>query len=383
MRGRIAWLVIALASLLAACEMPSAQTITTPAPAPEILDAREVIVLTRSPSRRLLERARGLGYAVKAEHRLPGLRDTLVVFRIPEGRSIPQAIAEIEAAAPGVTAGAHHLYRLQATSTAPGPFYANALIGWPESGCRARRRVGMIDAGVPAGHPGLHNGSIRQERFTDSARAIPGTHGADMAALLTGPGRLRGTRLHSAAVVDPSVPGGDAAGVVAILRAVDWLRNEDVTLVNISLAGPRNKLLDRGLGEAARQGMILVAAAGNAGPAAPPMYPAAFPEVLAVTAVDRDLAVYPRAVRGAHIDIAAPGVDLLIRDHAGLRAVSGTSAAAPFVTAALAAAWPESGGSVATARRMLAGGVRDLGAPGRDIVFGAGLMTAPEGCATN
>ena len=351
--------------------------------AAEVVDDRELIALAAGLEVQTVARARALGYEPTATHPLPALDDILIVFRIPADRSIAEAIEEVEAASPGITAGAHHLYRLQTdgdTAAAPGRFYANALIGWPSDGCPAVRSIGMIDAGVPAIHPGLADGSIVQQQFFDGDAPPATNHGAQMADLLVGPGRLRAATLYSANVIDPTLEGGDAAGVVAILRAVDWLRAHGVDIVNVSLAGPRNRLLDRGLGHAAASDMIMVAAAGNDGPAAPPLYPAAFPFVLAVTAVDRDLDVYTQAVQGDHIDLAAPGVDLLLESEGGLQIVSGTSAAAPFVTAAIAAAPDLSELDIEGIRDRLAAQAQDLGATGNDPVFGAGLIAAPANC---
>ena len=126
--------------------------------------------------------------------------------------------------------------------------------------------------------------------------------------------------------------------------------------------------------------MVVVAAAGNDGAAAPPRYPAAFDFVIAVTAVDAELDPYARAPRGEHIDLAAPGVDVFVPG-GGYR--TGTSIAAPFVTAAIAADPAATRlGSVDEVRRHLLAGARDLGPAGRDDVFGAGLATAPPPCAT-
>ena len=364
--------------LLASCAAP-----IVPGPDAEVVDDRELVALTTELPDQTIAQARALGYEPLAVHPLPALDDTMIVFRIPTGRSIPEAIEEVEAASPGVTAGAHHLYRLQTdgdTAGQPGRFYANALIDWPLDGCAAVRSVGMIDAGVPATHPGLADGSIVQQRFFDGDAPPATGHGAQMADLLIGSGRLSAATLFSANVVDPTLDDGEITGVVAILRAVDWLRTQGVDIVNVSLAGPRNRLLDRGLGHAAASNMIMVAAAGNDGPAAPPLYPAAFPFVLAVTAVDRDLDVYARAVRGDHIDLAAPGVDLLLESEGGLQIVSGTSAAAPFVTAAIAADPGLSALNIDEIRDRLAAQARDLGATGSDPVFGAGLIAAPDAC---
>ena len=143
-------------------------------------------------------------------------------------------------------------------------------------------------------------------------------------------------RLFYAAVVG-NVPDADpAAGVDAIMRAIDWLHGSGVRLVNVSLAGPYNKILDRGLAAAADRGMVIVAAVGNDGPGAPPRYPAAFDFVIAVTAVDADLAAYARAPRGSYVDFAAPGVDVFVPLAGSGRYMTGTSIAAPFVTALIA-----------------------------------------------
>lgn len=348
---------------------------------PEVADQRLLIVLTAPPAEPLIEASRALGYGLRDVTPLGELDDILVSLEIPEGRTIPEAIAEIEAEVPGVTAGANHVYRLQALEPdATGRNYAGPLIGWPAGGCRALRRVGMIDAGIAPDHRGIESGAIVEARFVPGAKPPAGNHGALMADLLTGAGKLTGTRLYSANVVDPDRSGGDASDVVSMLRAVDWLAAEGVDLVNVSLAGPYNKLLNRAMSRAAADGMVIVAAAGNLGPRAAPQYPAAFPFTVAVTAVDRDLSVYDRAVRGDHIDIAAPGVDILVQSGGRLRVVTGTSAAAPFVTAAIAADPRLRRADTGTVRNRLAGDARDLGQDGTDPVFGHGLLRAPEGC---
>lgn len=371
---------------LSACDtgaVSDSGTVSRQASTPAIANDRELIVLTAPPAAPLIRTAEALGYRLRAVHQLADLNEVLVSFRIPDGHSIPVAIAEIEEAVPGTTAGAHHLYHLQAVGQSGGGSYANRLIGWPDGGCAARAALGMIDAAIPPDHPGFATGQIVQKSFTGDTTGTARGHGARMADLLIGPGRLRDAKLYSASVVDPALPGGDTTGVVAILKAVDWLGRQGVDVVNMSLSGPRNKLLNRGLGRAARNGMVIVAAAGNDGPDAAPRFPAAFPFVLAVTAVDADLNVYRRAVQGPHIDLAAPGVDIVVTEQTRARIFSGTSAAAPFVTAAIAADPALRGGSIEEVRRTLARSARDLGQPGADPVFGAGLLQAPEACRVN
>lgn len=344
----------------------------------DVADAREIIVLAKPPAGSVIRDIEQLGYVLKSSEPLRAVNDTLLVFTIPEGRTIADAIAEIEAASPGVTAGANHLYRTQATGEAEGRFYANALINWRAQGCTALQPVGLIDAGVPDSYLRAAQGRLRQRSFVGGLS--PAQHGTNMADLLIGPGRLSAGRVFSANVVDPGTPGGDGASVTAILRAMEWLSSERVGLVNISLAGPRNKLLDRAMGQAAENGMVFVAAAGNAGPDAPAQFPAAFPFVMAVTAIDRDTKIYRNAVRGAQIDLAAPGVDILLGGPESLRVISGTSAAAPFVTGAIAADPELQGLRVDQIRQRLTARARDLGRPGRDRIFGAGLVSAPDRC---
>lgn len=365
---------------LAACvSPPPSQDRVVRDPAMAVVDLQELVVLTADPPEMLTARAERLGYVLRAIHPLPGLSDTLVVLRIPDGTTIPEAISEIEAAVPGVTAGAHHIYSLQ--SDAPGDRdYAGAMIGWPPAGCEARLRVGMIDAGVLAGYPGLSDGRIAQRDFTQSTAPPATDHGTRMAELLIGSNRRRGTTLYSANVIDPDLGAGNAAGVVAILRGLDWLTENRVDVVNISLAGPVNKLMNRALGRAASDGMILVAAVGNLGPGQPPQYPAAFPFALAVTAVDREGAIYNRAVQGAHVDIAAPGVDILLAPGGRLTVSSGTSLAAPFVTSVVASDPSLARLDIAALRAELGRRAVDLGAAGRDPVFGAGLLQSPSDC---
>jgi subtilisin family serine protease len=151
-------------------------------------------------------------------------------------------------------------------------------------------------------------------------------------------------------------------------------------VINMSVAGPPNKVLLKVIGQAARRGMVLLAAAGNNGPKAPPAYPAAAESVLAVTAVDRHRQIYRKANRGAYIDFAAPGVSLWTAVPGGGRFQSGTSFAVPFVAALAALALADGDTGPARLGRRLAEGVRDLGTPGRDEVFGRGLVRAAAVC---
>jgi len=237
----------------------------------------------------------------------------------------------------------------------------------------------MIDTRVDVDSLRAGGAQIFTQSFLGAAGGTD-RHGTDVASLLVDPDRLRGVQLYSAAVVGNSARGREEAGVDDILKALDWLAAEGVSVVNISLSGPYNKLLDRGIDHATGLGMTLVASVGNEGANTRPRFPAALDNVIAVTAVDADGDIYRQAVQGPHVDIAAPGMDILIARAGERRFVTGTSMAVPFVTALIAADPTLSRASAARIRSHLTLGAKDLGAPGPDTVFGAGLLTGPAEC---
>jgi hypothetical protein len=343
------------------------------ADAGNVVDDRQIVAVVGSEAAadRLQRRAQDRGYSVEARDTLAALGLVQLVFRVPAHRSPAGAIAELEALERGATAGVNHAYRLQAAPRV----YANAVMDWPETGCRSLVPVGIIDGDIDPSVPDLSGAQVVRRDFTGGA-AAGSAHGAAIASLLGGRGRLGGVRLDAAVVV--STRDDLAAGVDALTRAIDWLGSRDVRLVNVSLAGPYNKILDRGIQAASARGMVFVAAAGNAGPLAPPRYPAAFDQVIAVTAIDADLDRYDAGPVGRHIDFSAPGVDVYVPS-AGTY-LSGTSVAAPFVTALVASDPALAGQSAGAVRDALAGHSVDLGAAGRDDVFGYGLPRLSQAC---
>jgi subtilisin family serine protease len=101
----------------------------------------------------------------------------------------------------------------------------------------------------------------------------------------------------------------------------------------MSFTGPRDPSIAQKMARTRKQGLILIAAAGNAGPKSSPLYPAAYPNVIAVTATDADDRLFQGANRGNHIAVAAPGVDLLLpAPEAGYQMTTGTSFAAAEVS---------------------------------------------------
>jgi subtilisin family serine protease len=165
---------------------------------------------------------------------------------------------------------------------------------------------------------------------------------------------------------------------LSLLRAIDWAVARGAQVINLSFTGPTDPEVARGLATAAKKGIVLVAAAGNAGPKAAPLFPASDANVIAVTATDAEDKLFTLANRGKHIAVAAPGVDILAAAPGGrYQFSSGTSIAAAHVSA-IAALLLELRPDLtpAAVRKILAATATDLGPKGRDDRFGAGLANA-------
>jgi hypothetical protein len=361
------------------------------ADAGDVVDDREIVVLARTSAAALslTQKSTQRGYSVEYREDLTGLDLILLVMIVPKNMRGAAAIRELESLEPGVSAGVNHAYRVHASGGASGNprEYAAQMLGWPTEGCRVDIVIGMIDAAVDPADPGLAGASILTRDFTRPgsapANALPvnNDHGAVTAEILAGDERLAGVRLQAASVIADHRVANEAAGADSIVRAINWMQVSGVRLVNVSLAGPYNKILDRSLHSAIEKGMIIVAAAGNTGPNSPARYPAAFDDVIAVTAIDVERKVYGSAVQGEQIDFAAPGVDVFVPVGRDGKYVTGTSVAAPFVTARIAAdplaLTAKTAGALV---KSLVSSSTDLGVPGRDDVYGHGLPRLGEGC---
>lgn len=207
----------------------------------------------------------------------------------------------------------------------------------------------MVDGGV-ASHPSLARAAIEQRGFA-SGGPKPTGHGTAIASLLVGSDGVFSGAARGRPLLVADVYGGQAAAgsAEAIVNGLAWLAQRNVEVVNISLVGPPNQLLQRGVDALRARGILVVAAVGNDGPAAPPLYPASYPGVIAVTGVDaRDRALL-EAGRASHLDFAAPGADMAAAAPGrGYSVVRGTSFAAPLVAARLALAGGDAPRALAT-----------------------------------
>jgi len=320
----------------------------------------------------LRQSGQNLGYRADEVIDLPALGMIMLPFDLPQDVSGKQAIDALEDAVPSSTVGVNHAYQLQATLGRADQNFANSLMEWPRGGCSAVQSIGLIDGGVIA--DALPTTDVRLTQ-RDFAPASPSgqRHGTETASVMVDPTRLRNVSLFSANIVSRSDTGQDQASATSIVEALNWMVQNRVGVANISLAGPNNKLMALAVTEATKRGLIIVAAAGNDRRVAQVQYPAALEGVIAVTAVDARKQVYSTAVRGSHIDFAAPGVDIFVGSQKDGRYVSGTSLAAPFVSAILATQ------ANPNPERLKASSL-DLGKVGKDAIFGDGLVQANQIC---
>jgi subtilisin family serine protease len=351
---------------------------------PEIIEAdpqgapilrNEVVAF--APSQATLAGARTAGFSVARELRLEALDITVVVLRAPAGVSTRRALEMLRAADPQGSYDYNHVYLesgiVGSAQQPPEPVQASAS---SVAAASAAARIGLIDSGVDVTHPVFAATTIIREGC--SGKSVAAAHGTAVASLIAGEWKqFRGAAVPAtlyAADVYCGVPSGGS--IDAIIGALGWMARERVPVVNMSLVGPPNALLENITRLMLTRGHVLVAAVGNDGPAAKPLYPAAYPGVIGVTAVDESRRVLLEACRGPQVDFAAPGSDMLAAAGDGaFSAVRGTSFAAPLVAALLAArlSAPDAAGAAEAARRLAASAV-DLGSRGRDDTYGDGLV---------
>jgi minor extracellular protease Epr len=253
--------------------------------------------------------------------------------------------------------------------------------------CRFPLRIGMIDSSIDSQHKAFkalteRGGKLVQKNFLPESLAYSNAHGTAVAGLLIGEGAdltalLPKAQLFNGAAFYAQNAYQQGATLGHLLAALEWLAKQGVSVLNLSLTGPKNAVLEAALTQLAAKGVIMVAAAGNAGPAAAPLYPAAYKNVIAVTAVDENNHIYRWANQGGYIDFAAIGVKVLTaRGDGSFGVETGTSMASPVVAAKAACLIAQDGVvDLKSLKAKLMALTQDLGTPEFDTVFGYGILS--------
>ena len=309
---------------------------------------------------------------------LPALGRSLLILKRTLKLSMPEAIRSLRESNPGASVDYNHVYRLTSDSAIqPGADPAiDAAISMPVDA--GAPRIGIVDSAVMREHRALRGVVINAQDFATHAGHRPLTHGTAVASLVADSSQ-NSAAIYSASVffqVPNHEPGATAESIVA---ALDWLVAERVDVINMSLAGPGNRILEAAIAALVERDAAIVAAVGNNGPASEPLYPAAYDGVIGVTAVDARNRVFRHANRGVYVDYAARGVNVKVADSTtgGWRIESGTSMASPHVAVVAAQMLRASAIEPDTLMSWLMANAEDLGRKGFDEVFGHGLITRP------
>ena len=246
---------------------------------------RRGVLLAIDPDPLSLQLAARAGFRIVSDIRDPVLGLRTVQLAVPGRMNVRAGLKLLQKAAPQMQADFDHVFEPAGGSLLP---ITGALASISAAG--GGRTVGMIDGGV-ASHPSLAGASIEQNGFAGSPK--PTGHGTAVASLLVGnQGPFRGAATGAQLYVADVYGGSQAEGSASVIaRALGWLASKHPQVINISLVGPPNKLIERAIQAVQARGIEIVAAVGNDGPAAPPQYPASYPGVIAVTAVDADVQV--------------------------------------------------------------------------------------------
>jgi subtilisin family serine protease len=332
-------------------------------------------ILALSPAEAAMSRARSAGFLVAREQTLAAVNLHLIVFTSPSRLSTKRALKYLRESDPDGTYDYNHIYTNSGGSVDALTATAARAISPPgtpssKSAERPHVRVGLLDTGIEVSHPIFRDSVVHT--WGCSNKSIPSLHGTAVASLLL---THASADLYAADVYCGSPTGG---AVDAIIAALAWLTSERVPVINVSLVGPKNAMLEKTVAGLIAEGYILVAAVGNDGPTAPPLYPAAYANVVGVTGVDAKRRVLLEALRGPQVTFAAPGADMKAANTEGAFVeVRGTSFAAPAVAELLAEILTTPDTSAAKgAVDTLAQRAIDLGPPGKDLTYGFGLVGA-------
>ncbi len=337
------------------------------------------------------------GYIVLDRSEISLLASFVTRLRVPATVTLEEARADVIAANPDGLADFNHFYRANQDKGCNDLWCAAPrLVAWPTSGnlvgqCTTDAVIGVIDTGINTSHEALEDSNLEVINLTSDEQVASGKqHGTAVAAILAGSndtrahGLLRGAKIIAVDAFYRGPGKDERADVYTLVRSLNALADRNTDIINMSLSGPANLLLERMVAVLTNNDILIVAAAGNNGPRAQPAYPAAYPKVFAVTAIDARKRIYRRANQGDYIDFAAPGVNVwTAASIKGARTKTGTSFAAPFLTAALAAMMDSSANKkieYESVKKRLAAQSEDLGEPGFDPIFGHGLLQVHNIC---
>ncbi len=323
------------------------------------------------------------GAQIISEYRYTRLGLALLRFSVPAAFDSKQALSNILSDQAALSLARNHIYQVQNRASLPEVNLANKSINSLNNTipvCDFDVKVGIVDSAIDTKHSAFKSADITEKSFLPNDLNASVQHGTVIASLLVGESKqlvplLPKGKVYSAQVFYQQSDYAQGATLSAIISGINWLLEQNVTVINMSLAGPDNQILHSVLNAAIAKGAIVIAAAGNEGPAAPPMYPAAYQDVIAVSAIDKNQQAYRWSNRGDYVDYSALGVNVLTaKSGQRIGRESGTSIAAPQVTAAIACLTATHGKDKKKILDKLNVSAVDLGPKGKDPIYGIGAI---------
>jgi len=340
------------------------------------------------PRQRVDDVARKLGLSTIGSQNFALTGGTMFHFRVAQGRPVADAVRALEAEQIGV-AQPNYVFKLQQDASLAartktgelGQYVVNKLrLGEVHRiATGSNVRVAVIDSEIDSRHPDLAGALL--ERFDAVGHPDqPHVHGTGMTGAIVAHRQLMGVapaaKILAIHAFSPDAGESAQATTQHILAGIQWAIEKGVRVINMSFAGPYDPMLQLALKHAHEKGIVLIAAAGNLGPKSPPLYPAADPNVIAVTALDQNDGLFASANQGPHIAVAAPGVDILEpAPNASYQVTTGTSVAAAHVSG-IAALMIERDPSLdpKTVHEILTSSAKPLRGKARSDEFGWGLV---------
>lgn len=268
-----------------------------------------------------------------------------------------------------------------------GPEIINAAQAWDITQGSADILVGVVDTGADFSHPDLADKLVAGWDFANNDNDPSddnghGTHVSGIIAAATNNGiGIAGVGFNTRVLVVKSLNAQGSGYYSTIAQGITYAADQGARIINLSLRGTiPSSVLEDAVKYATSKGVLVVAAAGNDGSDSP-VYPAAYPETLAVAATDWNDQRWGISNFGDFVDVAAPGVGVYSTDWAGgagpYASRSGTSMAAPHVAGVAALVLAANPNLTADeVRNIIESTAKDLGDPGWDPYYGYGRVDA-------
>lgn len=255
--------------------------------------------------------------------------------------------------------------------------------------------VAVLDTGVRANHPDLRGQVLKGWDFisSDNQANDANGHGTHVAGIIAArrDNRTGIAGLASSAKILPVrvLDGAGNGNTATVARGIRYAVRKGADVINLSLAGVNSDgQMRAAIAYAAKKNVVVVAAAGNAGCGAPTSYPAAYPNVIGVGAIDRYRNVAPYSNCGSYVDVVAPGTGIIstttFRPDANLGCeygvsycrLSGTSMATPYAAASAAVLISRTKHRLRASkiRALMTSKADDIGPRGKDAGSGKGII---------